>query len=526
MLELFGMFLLALTPIIWLVVALCGMHMEAYKASIGALVVAIVAAILGWQMSAVNVATAALEGFAMAIWPIVIVIIAAVFTYNLTVHTGAMETIKHMLCGVSSDMRVLTLLIGWCFGGFLEGMAGFGTAVAIPASMLVALGLNPITAILACLIANGVPTMFGSIGIPTTTLASITGIDAIELASTQAIQVFPFVVACPILMVMLVGGGPKALKSALPVTLVAGLSFAIPELLAARFIGPALTDVVAAVASLVLTFAFALSQKGKEVPAEYRLGGASDGDGAGEKADAAATESVADDVRAWSPFILIFVVLLLTSKLFPFINTPLSSIASTVNIYAGDPTATLTFTWINTPGVLIFICGIVGGLIQGCSAKEMAGVLADTCKQMSKTIVTMLGVLACAKIMGYSGMIASIAAFFVGTLGGAYPVVAPLLGALGTFVTGSGTSSEVLFGNVQLQAASSIGANSTWLVAANSLGTSAGKMLSPQNIAIGCAACGLVGKDGEIMGKIAKYAFGFAICMAILVFVGAKFIAA
>jgi lactate permease len=512
MLELVGMFVLALTPIIWLVIALCGLHMEAYKASLGALVVAILAAVLGWQMSAVNVVTAALEGFAMAIWPIVIVIIAAVFTYNLTVHTGAMETIKHMLCGVSSDKRVLTLLIGWCFGGFLEGMAGFGTAVAIPASMLMALGLNPVTAILACLIANGVPTMFGSIGIPTTTLASITGIDAIQLAGTQAIQVFPFVIACPILMVMLVGGGPKALKGALPVTLVAGLSFAIPELLAAEFIGPALTDVVASVCSLVLTFVFALSQKGREVPEEYCL--------AASASPEAAAETTSEQLRAWSPFILIFVVLLLTSKLFPFINTPLSSIATTVNIYAGDPTATLTFTWINTPGVLIFICGIVGGLIQKCSPAEMWGVLVDTCKQMSKTIVTMLGVLACAKIMGYSGMIGSIAAFFVSALGSFYPLVAPLLGALGTFVTGSGTSSEVLFGNVQLEAASSIGADPTWLVAANSLGTSAGKMLSPQNIAIGCAACGLVGKDGEIMGKVAKYAFGFAICMAVLVYVG------
>ena len=512
MVGLLGMFLLALTPIIWLVIALCGLHMEAYKASIGALLVAIVAAMLGWGMSALNVATAALEGFAMAVWPIVIVIIAAVFTYNLTVSTGAMETIKHMLCGVSSDKRVLTLLIAWCFGCFLEGMAGFGTAVAIPASMLVALGLQPVTAILACLIANGVPTMFGSIGIPTTTLASITGIDPAQLAFAQAIQVFPFVVACPILIVMLVGGGPKALRGALPVTLVAGLSFAVPELVAARFIGPALTDVVAAVCSLVLTFVFALTQKEKPVPEEFCLRGNLTGEGE--------NETVAEDVRAWSPFILIFVVLLLTSKLFPFINEPLSAIKSTVNIYAGDPTATLTFTWINTPGVLILLCGIVGGVIQKCPPAQMLRVFKETCVQMSKTVVTMLGVLAVAKIMGYSGMIASIAAFFVGTLGSFYPVVAPLLGALGTFVTGSGTSSEVLFGNVQLQAAGTLHVDSTWLVAANSLGTSAGKMISPQNIAIGCAACGLVGKDGEILGRIAKYAFGFAACMALMIFAG------
>ena len=175
--------------------------------------------------------------------------------------------------------------------------------------------------------------------------------------------------------------------------------------------------------------------------------------------------------------------------------------------------------------MLIFACGIVGGIIQRCPAREMLSVLGATVKQMSKTIVTMLGVLACAKIMGYSGMIASIAAFFVTALGGAYPLVAPLLGALGTFVTGSGTSSEVLFGNVQLQAAQSIGANETWLVASNSLGVSAGKMLSPQNIAIGCAACGLSGKDGEILGKIVPYAFAFVLVMMVLVFAGSAVMA-
>lgn len=519
MLELFGMFVFALLPIIWLVIALCGLHVEAYVASLGALVVAAACAALGWQMSPVNMATAALEGFAMALWPIVIVIIAAVFTYNLTVHTGAMETIKRMLCSVSADRRVLTLLIGWCFGGFLEGMAGFGTAVAIPASMLMALGISPVTSILACLIANGVPTMFGSIGIPTTTLASITGIDVVQLSTVQALQVFPFVVACPILMVALVGHGRKALKGTLPIALVSGVSFAVSLVAAAHFIGGDLPDVVASVVSLVLTFAYALHmhKNGAEVPEEYRLDVA--------EGDDAPAESVADKIRAWSPFALIFVVLLATSKLVPSINGPLSAIKSTVNIYAGDPTATLTFSWINTPGVLIFACGIVGGLIQHCPPREMLGVLGATCKQMSKTVVTMLGVLACAKIMGYSGMIASIAAFFVAALGGFYPLVAPLLGALGTFVTGSGTSSEVLFGNVQLQAAQSIGVNETWLVAANSLGVSAGKMLSPQNIAIGCAACGLVGKDGEILGKIAKYAFAFAAAMAVLVFVGSLVLA-
>jgi len=174
------------------------------------------------------------------------------------------------------------------------------------------------------------------------------------------------------------------------------------------------------------------------------------------------------------------VVLLATSKIVPFIHDPLSSFKSVVNIYAGDPTATLTFSWgQHARSADLPLRSSRGGIIQGCPFGEMLGVLRDTVKQMSKTIITMLGVLGCAKIMGYSGMIASVATFFVGTLGGFYPLVAPLLGALGTFVTGSGTSSEVLFGNVQLHAAQTLGINETWLVAANSLGTSAGKMIAP-----------------------------------------------
>ncbi len=506
---LFIKMIIALLPIIWLVIALCGIKMEAYKASIGALVVAFVVGLFFKHMTLVNAGSAALEGFAMAIWPIVIVIIAAVFTYNLTVHTKAMDTIKRMITSVSCDSRVLVLLIGWCFGGFLEGMAGFGVAIAIPASMLFALGFNPVTAILSCLIANGCPTMFGSIGIPTTTLANVTGLDAAQLAFTQTLQVAPLLFICPFLMVMLVSGGIKGLKGMIPLTLVASLSFVIPEIIAAKFIGADLPVIVAAVCSLICTFLFASREKA--VPEEYAMKIEHDNN---EKI------SVNSALRAWSPFILIFVILLLTSKLVPFIHDPLSAIASTVNIYQGNPEATLTFFWINTPGVLILLCGLIGGLIQKCPFNEMMGVLWATVKQMSKTIATMLGVLGCAKIMGYSGMIGDIATFFVAALGGLYPLVAPLLGAIGTFVTGSGTSSEVLFGNVQLEAAKSIGCDPYWLVAANSLGTSAGKMLAPQSIAIGTAACALSGKDGEILGKIFKYSLCFVLAMAAICYLG------
>ena len=512
MADLLVPFLLALPPIIWLVIALIGLKQQAWMASLEAMVVGIIVAMAYWHMTPINIATAALEGFLFALWPIVIVIIAAVFTYNLCVSTGAMETIKAMLTSVSSDKRILTILIAWCFGNFMEGMAGFGTAVAIPASMLMALEIDPVTAILVCLIANGVPTMFGSVGIPTTTLATQTGLDVLELSFVQALQVAPFVILCPILMVMAVGGGVKALKGIAPVPLVAGLTFAIPQILVAKVVGAELADVAGAVVSLLVTFVVAIRYSTHEVPEEYKV-----------VLKKKMNVDVQGAIISWSPFILIFIVLLATSKVVTPVYEFLAPFKTSLTVYAGENPSTLTFTWINTPGVLILICGILGGLAQGAYLDQTFAVLYLTVVQMSKTILTMLGILGLAKIMTYSGMISSIAAFFVGTLGGLYPLMAPVLGALGTFVTGSGTSSEVLFGTVQQSAAQSLGVNDLWLVASNSLGVSAGKMISPQNIAIGCAAVDLQGKDGELMGKIAPYAFGFLILMMAEIYVGCMF---
>ena len=176
-------FILGLSPILWLIFALIVLKWPTYRAAFGSLLVSIVLAMTVWNESLINCMTASLEGFLMALWPIIIVIIAAVYTYNLSLKTGAMDVIKRLLSSVSSDARILALIIAWCFGGFMEGMAGFGTAVAIPASMLVGLGFEPLMACLLCLIANGVPTPFGSIGIPTVTLANLLNLENTTLSS-------------------------------------------------------------------------------------------------------------------------------------------------------------------------------------------------------------------------------------------------------------------------------------------------------------------------------------------------------
>ena len=505
--ENFINFILALCSIIWLIFALVILKKEAYLASFGAFIVTCCIALCVFDMSPYDLILSSCEGIAMALWPIVIVIIAAVFTYNLTVHSKSMNVIKKMLTSVSDDIRILVLLIGWCFGGFLEGMAGFGTAIAIPASILYGLGLNPITSILVCLIANSTPTPFGSIGIPNVTLANLVGLEVTTLSFAYAIQSLLFIIISPFLMIVITGKSIKCLKGLVPITLVSALSFAIPILLVSYFVGAELPVIVASVTSLISTFIFAYFSKNK-TPDEFKVNIQNDN----EKI------SIKQAFKAWSSFILIFVLLLSTSKLVPFIHEPLSSIKTTIKFYDN-----YTFTWINTPGVLIFISAIIGGIIQGCKFKDFILVFINTIKQMSKTILTMIFVLSSAKIMGYSGMVSAISLFFVTTLSNYYPLVAPLLGCLGTFVTGSGTSSSVLFGYVQYEAANAINTNPYWLVAANSLGVAAGKMISPQSIAIGCAAVGLNGKDGEILSKIIKITIFFLILMALIVYFGLYF---
>ena len=489
--------ILALLPILWLIVALTGLKMAGHKACVGALGVTVVLSLAFWKMPPADCATSALEGFATALWPIILVIIAAIFTYNLSLKTGAMDVIKQMLTGVSADKRVLILLIGWCFGGFLEGMAGFGTAIAIPASMLAGMGMDPLTACVVCMLANAFPTAFGSVGIPTVTLTSVTGLEALPLSFTTVVQMVPFMILVPFLMVIVGGGGPKALKGMVGITLVSGVTFVVPELLVARFIGPELTVIVGCVVSLVCTFLMARARRGRPVPQEYDMR-------AGLPEQAALTPAKA--VVSWLPFLLIFALLLVTSKLVPPVNSVLAAIKTSVKISTAAGAGLTSFSWVNTPGVMIFLAAIIGGVAQKASGKLMWETLVATVKQMSKTIITIMSVLAVAKIMTYSGMISDIAALFVGVAGSFYPFVAPVIATLGAFVTGSGTSTEVLLGGLQSEAATAIGVSQYWLAAANSVGAGIGKIISPQCVATAVAAVGLTGQDSKLLGAVIKWA--------------------
>ncbi|MDY5408725.1 L-lactate permease [Veillonella caviae] len=474
--------LLALLPIIWLIVALSILKLPAWKATSVAAIGSFIVAITYFQADPMIMLSGALEGAALAIWPILLVITAAIFVYNLVVHTKAMETIKTMLSSVTSDMRVLALLLAWGFGAFMEGMAGFGTAVAIPAAMMVAVGFDPLKSIIACLVANSVPTTYGSIGIPTTTLASLTGLDPVHLGTFIAVQLFLLNIIAPFFVVMIIGGGVKALKGVFLVTLLSGLALAIPEVIINKLLGPELSVISASIAIMAVIILCAKFLPPND-PA-YQV----------KQADAPKV-SGSEGLIAAMPFILIFVLLLLTSKLFPAINGPLASIKTSVPIYQGEGAKPYTFVWIATPGIMIFIAGILGGFIQKASAGEIFGTLGSTVKNLKFTYLTIITVVMTAKLMTYSGMTIEIANALVAATGTMYPAFSPIVGALGAFLTGSGTNSNVLFGPLQIASAQSLDpANwedlGFWLAAVNSGAAGIGKMLSPQSIAISIGAVG------------------------------------
>ncbi|MDU4959134.1 MAG: L-lactate permease [Sporomusaceae bacterium] len=501
--------ILALIPIVWLFISLGLLRMAAFKACPVGLALSLLIAVTAWEMPAALAVRAALEGAVLALMPILWVIIAAFFTFNVSVRTGAMERIKVQLSSLSGDRRVQVLLIAWGFGGFLESVAGFGTAVAIPAAILISLGFEPFFAALLCLIANTVAVAFGVIGIPVITLAKITDLPVMPLTQDVVWQLTPFALLIPFLLVATVTRSWRGLNGVWIITLSAGVGFSVAQFLVARFIGP---DLPAVAGSLASCLAILASVKALPPAAEWRF--------PGEAATPArvARFSPVKQLQAWSPYLLLLLLVLGTSTLNPAVNGPLSQVKTLLLLYNGPGGKPLAIDWILTPGTLIMAAAVSGGLLQGASCRALAAVLLDTVRQLQKTMAAVLAIVAMAKVLAYSGMVAAVAVALAAATGPYYPLFAPAIGALGTFLTGSDTSSNVLFGSLQKETALRIGADPSWIAAANTSGACAGKLISPQSIAIAASATGLTGREGELLKATFKYAIGFSLALGLLTF--------
>ncbi len=503
---------LALAPILWLLVGLGIFKFPAHRACPVGLILSLIIAVRVWNMDALLAGKAALEGALFALFPILWVIIAAFCSYNLSLHTGAIGQIKNLLLHCSSDRRIQALIIAWGFGGFMEAIAGFGTAVAVPAALLIALGFDPFRAAVICLIANTVAVAFGVIGIPVTTLAKITDLPLPALSFDIGVQLTPFVFLVPLFIVYTVTGSFRGLRGVWLVTLFAGASFGLVQFFVAQYIGPELPAIAASLASSVAILLVA-----KLSPPAKIWSFPNDPASPGPSSNPGNQVDVRSQFIAWLPYLLLLCFVLGTSRIFPVMNESLRQLRMDCLIYDGSGGKPLSFDWFLTPGTLVFVAAILAGFVQGASSKDLMKLAGITVLQLRKTIITVISIVSMAKVLGYSGMIGSVAVTLAETTGALYPAFAPLIGALGTFITGSDTSSNILFGLLQKQTAEQLGISPVWIAAANTSGACIGKLISPQSISIAATAAGLHGKEGDLLSVTFHYACFFLLGLGAII---------
>lgn len=502
-------FLLGVSPLLVMIFLILKVKTPIHYAVIVTLLLSLGVAAFFWHTPLQTLTSAVIYGFIKGLWPIIIVILGAIYSYNLMLKTRSMDVLRDVLASISDDKRIQVLLISWCFGGFLEAAAGYGTAVAIPIGILIALGFNPLKAAIASLVANTVPTAFGAVGIPVSILAEQVNLPVTALGGTIIAQLALFNILLPFVIVAIIGGGVKAIRGVFSITLLCGITTLIPQYFVAVHLGAELPAFAGSLVSLLAVALLAKRRKGAAVDDAYRI--------ASTALSARPRYTLPQLLQACAIYLLIFVFILLCSPLFPGIKSAVAQVASSLALpLANGGALKLKIDWIATPGVLIIIATLLGGFIQGASLPDMLKTFWGTVKQLKNSIIAITAIVAMATVMDVSGVIATLAQTMVNTTGGAYLFIAPVIGALGTFVTGSDTNSNVLFGKLQTAAAEKLHVDPLWLAAANTSGATGGKMISPQSIAIAVSATRMEGQGSAIMAGTLKY------CAAYIIILGLK----
>lgn len=462
---------------------------------------------LGTPLSTIAMSGAygAVKGF----WPIVLVIFAAIFAYNVMQETGAIKVIERSLSTVTEDQRVQILLISWCFGGFLEGAAGFSVSVAIPMSILLVLGFAPLKAAVATLMADTVSTAFGAVGIPMVVLADITHLPVNELSAAVILQLGVFNFLIPAAMVAVVGGGLGAVKGVLSLVIGIGVATTVPQYLTALHLGPQLVAFAGSLTSLVWLLLW-VRFFGRRTPGEHR------GSVRGEEERAAAPFGL---LRAGVIYILMSGLIFFTSALFPDVQRALGAVVTPLHFPLPDGRVlTAKIDWLVTPGVLILISVLAGGLLQGATPGLYLRMFGRTARQLTPAGVAIMGIVAMATLMDVSGLIELTARPLISAAGEHFPYLSALFGMVGTFVTGSVVNSNVLFGKLQLLAAEEAGVSPLWLAAANAAGATAGKMIAPQSITIAASASSWLGeRTDQMLSGAVRWCFGGVILLSLIV---------
>ena len=534
---------IALIPIIFFFLALAVFRLKGSVAGTITVVLALLVALFLYQMPVTLALSSAIYGFFYGLWPIAWIIIGAVFLYKVTVKTGQFDIIRSSILSLTEDQRLQMLLVGFAFGTFLEGAAGFGAPVAITAALLVGLGFKPLYAAGLCLIVNTAPVAFGAMGIPIIVAGQVSGVETHAISQMVGRQL-PFIVPIVLVWIMAIMDGWRGVRETFPAIVVGGGSFAIAQFLTSNYIGPELPDITAAIASLVsLTLLFKVWQPKHIFRFENQVDGTNQmGDNTSVSAPLPTTHySPAQIIKAWMPFVILTAMVSLWS-IKPFkdlfvkgkdghpdgalvdmvmsINVPylhnavqkLPPVVTKITDYA----AIYKFDWFSATGTAIMLAAIISIVMLKMRPKEALSTFGETINELRTPIYSIGMVLAFAFIANYSGLSATLALALAHT-GKAFTFFSPFLGWLGVFLTGSDTSANALFAALQATTARQIGVPEVLLVAANTSGGVTGKMISPQSIAIACAATGLVGKESDLFRFTVKHSIIFTIMMGVLV---------
>lgn len=520
--SLFISTLVALIPIAFFFWALAVKKMKGHIAGLSTVLIAVVISVVAYGMPVGMAVTSTVYGALTGLWPIGWIVINAVFLYKITVKTGQFDIIRSSITTLTDDRRLQVLLIAFSFSGFIEAAAGFGTPVAIAAALLVGLGFKPLYAAGLCMIANTAPVAFGAIGIPVITAAKTTGLAANDIAAVAGLQLGILAVIVPFWVVFAMAGF-KGVMEVLPAILVSGLSFGITMWAAATFMGPELPAIIASLVSLV---ALALFLKVWQPAKVFRF--------ADEAKATIATKvnyTSGQILKAWSPFIALTGFITLWG--IPSVKDALKSFNIAIPVpgldnlvmkaapIVAEPTpyaAVYTFDWLAAAGTGILLAALLSMFLVGMSFSQWVSTYFENLRDLTFPLITIACVLGFAYIANYSGMSATLGLAAAKT-GGFFPFFAPILGWLGVFLTGSDTSSCALFGNLQKITADQIGVSSTLTVAANATGGVAGKMISPQSLAVAAASTGLVGREAEIFRYTLKHSIGMVLVLSLMTYV-------
>ena len=529
--------LVAALPLLTLFVLLGALRWKAWQAGLASLVVALAVAIFAFGMPAGQALLAASEGAAFGLFPIIWIVLTAIWIFRMTELTGYDLVLRRAFGSLSPDQRIQAIIIAFCFGALLEALAGFGTPVAVTAVMLIAVGISPIKAASVALVANTAPVAFGAIAVPITTLGKITGLDPNLLGAMVGRQTPILAVFVPLILVLMVDG-KRGVRQTWPAALVGGLAFAVAQFLCSNYFSYQVADIIAALAGALALVLLLRVWQPSEIVASDKVavleavgpggsvgsGGPGAGGSGGDESDLGPV-SKRQALMAFAPYLIVVALFAVTSfgPVLHFLESNSGPKFAWPGLEvlnsAGQPltAATFNFNIFSAGGTVLLVAGILTAVLYRLSFGRAFRSLVGVVVQFKWTILTVVAVLALAYVMNFSGQTVTLGLALAAT-GAFFAFLSPVVGWIGVAVTGSDTSANSLFGLLQTTAAGETGISPYLLAAANTSGGVLGKMISPQNLAIAAAVVGIEGKESALFRKVIFWSLGLLLGMCVLIY--------